>query len=285
MKLVDPALILAPRARRRPPSRGDEADRGRASARPRRWRRTAGSTSSAPSRGSLRPRRPLHDHDAQAPVRPRRQRERPQLLILNIRGDGRSDPEYLLFGDDLFGSSPQATASADRPGQARRAGAGPGPYRFDPTQIPGGLDRYGWAAITRPGGRRGRRTRATATSGRGPSRLSSGRRPHRQVRLPGLRDARGGDADEDVRARAPSASCAGASGSRAAGGCPCAGCTARRRRRCSPRPTRRRGCAGSRGRRSARVAREPQYWQVQASRASTALRVILRRWTSRGMRT
>ena len=28
----------------------------------------------------------------------------------------------------------------------------------------------------------------------------------------------------------------------------------------------------------------PQYWQVQASRASTALRVILRRWTSRGMR-
>ena len=29
----------------------------------------------------------------------------------------------------------------------------------------------------------------------------------------------------------------------------------------------------------------PQYWQVQASRASTALRVILRRWTSRGMRT
>ena len=26
----------------------------------------------------------------------------------------------------------------------------------------------------------------------------------------------------------------------------------------------------------------PQYWQVQASRASTALRVILRRWTSRG---
>ena len=29
----------------------------------------------------------------------------------------------------------------------------------------------------------------------------------------------------------------------------------------------------------------PQYWQVQASRASTALRVILRRWTSRGIRT
>ena len=30
---------------------------------------------------------------------------------------------------------------------------------------------------------------------------------------------------------------------------------------------------------------EPQYWQVQASRASTALRVILRRWASRGTRT
>ena len=32
----------------------------------------------------------------------------------------------------------------------------------------------------------------------------------------------------------------------------------------------------------ARLASTPQYWQVQASRASTALRVILRRWTSRG---
>ena len=31
--------------------------------------------------------------------------------------------------------------------------------------------------------------------------------------------------------------------------------------------------------------REPQYWQVQESRASTALRVILRRWASRGIRT
>ena len=31
--------------------------------------------------------------------------------------------------------------------------------------------------------------------------------------------------------------------------------------------------------------REPQYWQVQASRASTARRVILRRWASRGTRT
>ncbi len=30
---------------------------------------------------------------------------------------------------------------------------------------------------------------------------------------------------------------------------------------------------------------EPQYWQVQESRARTALRVILRRWTSRGTRT
>ena len=31
--------------------------------------------------------------------------------------------------------------------------------------------------------------------------------------------------------------------------------------------------------------REPQYWQVQESRASTALRVILRRCASRGIRT
>src|ERR1700710_1559359 len=29
---------------------------------------------------------------------------------------------------------------------------------------------------------------------------------------------------------------------------------------------------------------EPQYWQVQESRARTARRVILRRWASRGMR-
>ena len=29
----------------------------------------------------------------------------------------------------------------------------------------------------------------------------------------------------------------------------------------------------------------PQYWQIQPSRASTALRVMRRRWTSRGTRT
>ena len=34
-----------------------------------------------------------------------------------------------------------------------------------------------------------------------------------------------------------------------------------------------------------RFEREPQYWQVQSSRANTARRVILRRWVSRGMRT
>jgi hypothetical protein len=31
-----------------------------------------------------------------------------------------------------------------------------------------------------------------------------------------------------------------------------------------------------------RFDREPQYWQVQLSRANTARRVILRRWVSRG---
>ena len=31
-----------------------------------------------------------------------------------------------------------------------------------------------------------------------------------------------------------------------------------------------------------RFEREPQYWQVQLSRAKTARRVILRRWASRG---
>ena len=34
-----------------------------------------------------------------------------------------------------------------------------------------------------------------------------------------------------------------------------------------------------------RFEREPQYWQVQSSRANTARRVILRRWVSRGIRT
>ena len=34
-----------------------------------------------------------------------------------------------------------------------------------------------------------------------------------------------------------------------------------------------------------RLEREPQYWQVQLSRANTARRVILRRCVSRGMRT
>ena len=31
-----------------------------------------------------------------------------------------------------------------------------------------------------------------------------------------------------------------------------------------------------------RLERDPQYWQVQLSRANTARRVILRRWASRG---
>ena len=31
-----------------------------------------------------------------------------------------------------------------------------------------------------------------------------------------------------------------------------------------------------------RLEREPQYWQVQLSRAKTARRVIFRRWASRG---
>ncbi len=34
-------------------------------------------------------------------VRPKGQREQPQLL-LNTRGDGKSDPEFVLLGDDLF---------------------------------------------------------------------------------------------------------------------------------------------------------------------------------------
>ena len=55
--------------------------------------------------------------------------------------------------------------------------------------------------------------------------------------------------------RHPRLACAGACRSGAAAGRPCGGCTARRRRRCSPSPSRRPWSAGSRGRRSGSCAR------------------------------
>lgn len=84
-----------------------------------------------------------------APVRPNAAEGRP-LLILNVRGGNRSDPEYLLLGPTLFRIKP---SGADIPIGKVQAGARgrTWSYRFDPDQIPGGLDRYGWAVLTRTG--------------------------------------------------------------------------------------------------------------------------------------
>ena len=83
-------------------------------------------------------------------VRPTSDREQPQLL-LNTRGDGRSDPEYVLYGDDLFDVRGDRSK---RIGPAKLGAKGrTWQYRFDPKQIPN-LDRYGWAAITDAGGAR-----------------------------------------------------------------------------------------------------------------------------------
>lgn len=80
-------------------------------------------------------------------VRPNAAEGRP-LLILNVRGGNRSDPEYLLLGATLFRVTP---SGEDVPIGNVQAGARgrTWSYRFDPRQIPGGLDRYGWAALTR----------------------------------------------------------------------------------------------------------------------------------------
>ena len=80
-------------------------------------------------------------------VHANRQNEEPQLL-LNTRGDGKSDPEFVLFGDDLFdvrGDGSKRIAPAKLGAKGRTWS-----YRFDPKQIRN-LDRYGWAAITNKG--------------------------------------------------------------------------------------------------------------------------------------
>ena len=82
-------------------------------------------------------------------VEPARPAERP-LLILNVDGGNRSNPEYLLLGETLLRVKP---SGADVPIGKVQAGARgrTWSYRFDPDQVPGGLDRYGWAALTRTG--------------------------------------------------------------------------------------------------------------------------------------
>lgn len=81
-------------------------------------------------------------------VRPSLEREQPQLL-LNTRGDGKSDPEFVLFGDDLFdvrGDRSRRIGPAQLGAKGRTWS-----YRFDPREIPGRLGSYGWAAITDAG--------------------------------------------------------------------------------------------------------------------------------------
>jgi hypothetical protein len=81
------------------------------------------------------------------PIDPKRKRERP-LLGINVRGNPSSDPEYLVYGDDIFKNpkqgKPEPIAAAQLSGHGKRW-----VYRFDPRDFPdGGLRKYGWAAFT-----------------------------------------------------------------------------------------------------------------------------------------
>jgi hypothetical protein len=82
-----------------------------------------------------------------ARIDPDRRRERP-LIGINTRGSDSSDPEYLVYGDDIFKNPKKGKPK--RIGKARLTGKGKRwVYRFDPEQFPhGGLGRYGWAAFT-----------------------------------------------------------------------------------------------------------------------------------------
>jgi len=82
-------------------------------------------------------------------VKPARPAERP-LLILNVRGGSRSDPEYLLLDETLFAVKENGDTKpigSVRSGTQGRTWS----LRFDPAQIPDGLGRYGWAVLTRTG--------------------------------------------------------------------------------------------------------------------------------------
>lgn len=80
-------------------------------------------------------------------IKPSRRRERP-LIGINTRGGGASDPEFLVYGDDIFKNrkkgDPKRIGAASLDADGRRW-----TYRFDPAEFPGdGLGRYGWVAFT-----------------------------------------------------------------------------------------------------------------------------------------
>jgi hypothetical protein len=80
-------------------------------------------------------------------IDPKLKRERP-LLAINVRGNPTSDPEYLVYDDEIFKNPkkghPEKVATAQLSGHGKRW-----VYRFDPRDFPdGGLGKYGWAAFT-----------------------------------------------------------------------------------------------------------------------------------------
>lgn len=80
-------------------------------------------------------------------IKTKRRRERP-LIGINTKGGGASDPEFLVYGDDIF--------KTRKKGDPKRIGAATlgadgrvWTYRFSPAEFPdGGLGRYGWVAFT-----------------------------------------------------------------------------------------------------------------------------------------
>ena len=88
-----------------------------------------------------------HTVIVQAPINKKKRRERP-LLGINTRGNSASDPEFLVYGNDIFKNPKKGKPS--KIGRAQLSGHGKRwIYRFDPDVFPhGGLGRYGWAAFT-----------------------------------------------------------------------------------------------------------------------------------------
>jgi hypothetical protein len=81
-------------------------------------------------------------------IKRKRKRERP-LIGINLRGSNTSDPEYLVYGDDIFKNRPKGDPIRVAEATLRSQGK-TWTYRFDPADFPnGGLTRYGWVAFTK----------------------------------------------------------------------------------------------------------------------------------------